>query len=335
MRTMNFPSSLLSVDPSAGHGTAQQPNSLMPGGARRSMSRREFLATGTLATGALALGGAGSIAAESESGPRFPIIGFSKPFQKFTAEQTAELVAKVGWDGIECPVRAKGQIEPERAADELPRFAEVLRRRKLDIHLVATDITSMKTPHAETLLRTFARLGIKRLRLGHLTYGPNEWPPDRLKEIAPALRDLAAACKDLGLQAGFQNHSGARYVGAPVWDAFSVIRDLDPKHMGFCFDIGHATLEGGLSWSTEARLVEPFLTAVFVKDFYWKKETNGWKDTWCPLGEGMVKRSFFDWVKKTTYRGPICQHHEYDLGDSKQMLVHMQHDLKVLKEWLS
>ena len=29
---------------------------------------------------------------------------------------------------IEIPVRAKGQIEPERAQDELPKFAEALRR---------------------------------------------------------------------------------------------------------------------------------------------------------------------------------------------------------------
>lgn len=299
-----------------------------------SATRREFLIQSTLAAGGLALGRAGSLAAEGERGPRFSIIGFSKPFQKFTAEQTAELVAQVGWSGIECPVRAKGQIEPERAADELPRFVEVLRRRNLDIHIVTTDITSMKTPFAESILRTMARLGIKRLRLGVSTYSPDGWPPERLKEIAPALKDIAAACKELGLQAGFQNHSGAKYVGAPVWDVFSIIRDLDPKHIGFCFDIAHATIEGGLSWPVEARLVEPFLTAVMVKDFCWKKEAGGWKDTWCPLGDGMVHRSFFDWLKKTAYRGPICQHHEYELGDRNEMLAHMQRDLQTLKKWL-
>jgi sugar phosphate isomerase/epimerase len=298
-----------------------------------SASRREFLTT--LATGALTVGRLDSLAADAESSPRFPLIAFSKPFQKFTAEQTAELVAKVGWDGIECPVRAQGQIEPMRVADDLPQFVEVLRRQKLDIHIVTTDITSMKTPHAETVLRTMARLGLKRLRLGFLNYPANVWPPDRLKEIAPGLRDVAAACQDLGLQAGFQNHSGRQFVGAPVWDVFSMIRDLNPRHIGFCFDIGHATIEGGLSWPVEARLVEPFLAAVLVKDFVWKKEANGWKSNWCPLGEGMVQRDFFDWLKKTPYRGPVCQHHEYPLGNAEEMLTHFQQDLKVLKEWLA
>lgn len=281
------------------------------------------------------LGTAGARAAQSNASPRFPIIGFSKPFQLLTAEQTAELVVQVGWDGIECPVRAKGQIEPERVAEELPRLVEVLRRHGREVLLVATDITSMRTPYAEAVLRTIARLGLRRLRLGFFTYPPERWPPDHLKEIAPALRDVAAACQELGLQAGFQNHSGRQSVGAAVWDVFSMIRDLDPRTMGFCFDIGHATIEGGLSWPVEARLAEPFLTAVLVKDFRWTQETRGWRETWCPLGDGMVNRAFFDWLKTTAYRGPICQHHEYPLGDQTQMIAHFQRDLKVLQHWLA
>ncbi len=273
--------------------------------------------------------------ANQEESPRFPLIGFTKPFQNHDPERTADLAATVGWDGIECPVRSGGQVEPERVADDLPRFAEALRRRNLDIHLVATDITSLQTPHAVSVLQTLAKLKIPRLRLGFFQYPQDRPPIDRLNEIAPALNDIADACRDLGLQAGFQNHSGAQYVGAPVWDIYSLIRNLDPKHIGFCFDIGHATVEGGLSWPIEARLAEPYFTAVIVKDFYWKKVDNDWKDNWCPLGEGMVNRSFFDWLKRTSYHGPICQHHEYDLGNPQQMIAHLQADLKTLKEWLA
>jgi sugar phosphate isomerase/epimerase len=312
-------------------------------------NRRAFLKTSTLAIGGLstvavtgpaspvaqAAEGTNATPAPSSSPPPYPIIGFTKPFQKFTADQTADLVSRVGWDGIECPVRAKGQIEPEKVADDLPSFLEVMRRRKLEVSLVATDITSMKTPHAERVLRALARANIKRLRLGFFRY-PNEGSPTQhLKELGAALRDIAAACQDLGLQAGFQNHSGHQFVGAPVWDVYSLIHDLNPKHIGYCFDIGHATLEGGLSWPLQARLAEPFLTAVLVKDFYWQRENGSWNDTWCPLGEGMVQRRFFEWLKNTGYRGPICQHHEYPLGDRKLMMAHFKHDLKILKEWLA
>src|SRR5262245_3932212 len=100
------------------------------------LSRRGFLTKGAAATGAMVLGVSVSAVAAQGTSPRFPLIGFSKPFQKLDPEQTAELVETVGWDGIECPVRARGQVEPERAPDELPKFAEALRRRQRDIHLV-------------------------------------------------------------------------------------------------------------------------------------------------------------------------------------------------------
>src|SRR4029077_17418397 len=57
------------------------------------MLRRDFLAKGAVAVGAFGLGRRGPDAAEAGEVSRFPLIGFSKPFQKLDAEQTAELVA--------------------------------------------------------------------------------------------------------------------------------------------------------------------------------------------------------------------------------------------------
>lgn len=300
------------------------------------VSRRTFLAHATVAASALALGARPATAAAEPAKRRWPIIAFSKPFQKLTAEQTASFVADIGWDGIECPVRAKGQIEPERAADELPAFTAALRRRGRELHIATTDITTLGQKHGETVLRACAKNGVKRVRLGFWKYDLNRSPADQIREIAPALKDIAAACKDLGLQAGFQNHSGRNYIGAPVWDVFSIIRDLDPAHLGMCFDIGHATVEGGLSWPIEAKLVAPFYTAVFVKDFLWKKNAKGvWDAVWCNLGDGMVPRAFFNELKKSPYAGPICQHHEQPLGNETEMIAHFRQDLQVLQEWLA
>lgn len=299
-------------------------------------SRRRFLVSAACGLGFFTVGirRAAFAASAGPYSPRFPILGFSKPFQSLNPQQTADLVSRVGWDGIEIPLRAKGQVEPERAPDDLPRFAEALRRMGRDIHLAATDITSLKTPHAETVLRTLSKLGIRRFRLGFFQYPTDKPPTEHLNDLAPALKDIADACRDLGLQAGFQNHSGDRQVGAPVWDVYSIIKDLDPRHMGFCFDIGHATIEGGLSWPTDARLAQRFLTTVLVKDFVWKRVNNRWRESWCPLGDGMVNRAFFGWLRTTGYTGPICQHHEYSLGVGEAMISRFTKDLEVLRQWL-
>jgi L-ribulose-5-phosphate 3-epimerase len=116
-----------------------------------------------------------------------------------------------------------------------------------------------------------------------------------------------------------------------VW---TMIKDLDPRHMGVCFDIGHATLEGGTAWPIQSRLLQPHFSVVYVKDFFWDKTDKGWRANWVPLGEGMVDKAFFTWLKTTPYTGPISQHHEYDHGQGKPMIARMQKDLQVLKGWL-
>lgn len=295
------------------------------------LSRRHFAQVATAAS----LAALASPLPAAASAKRWPVIGFSKPFQSLGPEQTADTVAEIGWDGIECPVRAKGQVLPERVEEDLPKLVEALRKRGKEVHIITTDVKNVAQPLTQKVLRTAARLGIKRYRLSFWKYAKEKPIPAQLAEVRAELRDLAALNKELGLQAGFQNHSGADYVGAPIWDIWQLVRDLDPKLIGACFDIGHATLEGGYSWPIEARLMESHLAAVFVKDFAWKKGDKGWKAEWCPLGEGMVNKSFFAWLKKSSFNGPISQHHEYAHGEGKPMIAKMQQDLRVLREWLA
>jgi len=302
-------------------------NTLLP------ISRREFLATAAAST--LALTGA-SFAADKKAVKRnHPIIAFSKPFAELNPDDTADLVAEIGWDGIECPIRAKStHIQPERAEEDLPKMVEALKKRGKKIYIVTTDITK-PGPDAEKLLRTVAKLGIQKYRFGFDKYPKTEHPAKKLAEVGAALKDLAALNKELGLQGGWQNHSGADYVGGPVWDVWSVIRDLDKKHIGMCFDIGHATLEGGLSWPIQTRLMEPHFVAIFLKDFYWEKGAKGWAPRWCNFGSGTVHRSFFDWLRGNSYAGPLCQHHEYkELGKDAEMRANFKKDLATLREWL-
>ena len=93
-------------------------------------------------------------------------------------------------------------------------------------------------------------------------------------------------------------------------------------------------LEAGTAWPLQARLMEPMFTAVYVKDFAWQKGDKGFTTKWGPLGEGMVRREFFTWLKTTGYRGPISQHIEYQEGAGAAEIAAMKRDLSVLKSWL-
>lgn len=296
-------------------------------------SRRVFLSrTALAATAFAAVPALPALAAPAAK--KFKIIAFSKPFQNLNARATADLVADIGWDGIECPVRAKGQIEPEKVEDELPKMVDALQQRGKEVYMITTDIGEVNALN-EKVLRTAAKSGIKRYRLKFWKYDRKRPIPEQLAEAHAQLKDLVQLNRELGLKAGFQNHSGANMMGAPVWDIYEIIKNLDKKYMGICFDIGHATLEGGLSWPTQVQLMEPYFTAVYVKDFYWRKGEKGWESVWCPLGEGAVHKEFFQTLKKSSYEGAISQHHEYkNLGAGPEMMAHFKQDLATLKSWL-
>lgn len=296
------------------------------------ISRRHFVQQ-TLAAGAgVALAGRAP-AAETKPAARFRIVGFSKPFQSAGYERCAEIVKEVGWSGIECPVRKKGQIEPERIDDELPKLHDAFQKEGLAIDLITTDIRGVN-PLTQRVLRAAQKLGIKRYRLTFVQYDLDKPIPPQVASWKAELRELAALNKELGLHGGIQNHSGAKYMGAPIWDLYEMLHDLEPKHLGICFDIGHATVEGGLSWPIQARLMEPFFTAVFVKDFFWDKGARGWAPKWGPLGEGQVRKEFFDWLQKSSFSGPLSQHIEYPTGDGPEQVAAMKKDCATLKKWL-
>jgi sugar phosphate isomerase/epimerase len=272
---------------------------------------------------------------------RFTIIGFIKPFQKLGYTEIADIAAEIGWHGIECPVRKGGTIEPPAVEDELPKLIEALRKNRLELPVIATDVEDASDPLTQRVLRAAARLRIRQYRMKHLYYDLNKPIAPQLENFRARLRDVAQFNGELNLQGTIQNHSGKNYVGAPVWDMWELIRHLDPKHLAAYFDIGHATLEGGLSWPLHAKLIEPLLAVVSVKDFKWTtvpltdKKKSTWKDEWCSLGEGMVQPAFFNFLKKTSFQGPISQHFEYPLGTGKEMIAAMKKDLAVLKEWLA
>lgn len=297
------------------------------------VTRRQFLRTSGLALGAMA-----SMQAAPTTSMPWPVIGFTKPFVDLSPEATAALVAEVGWDGIDCPVRKRDtHVAIERVADDLPRMADALQQRGKKIHLVTTDILRLDA-RAEKILNVVAELGIKRYRLGFTHYEEGRSIPDTVREMSAQLRDLATFNHARGLQGCFQNHSGATYVGAAIWDVWLMTRDLDPSSLGFCFDIGHAMIEGGLSWPTQARLTSPQWSAISLKDFAWEKSSaRGWEPRWCPLGEGSVPRQFFENLKSSGFRGPISQHHEYFPAQVDQATLRsaLKKDFAQLRSWLS
>src|ERR1051326_1655291 len=125
----------------------------------RHFSRRDFLASTTVAVASAVAHGAvstSSRAAEIVRKPSpLPIVIFSKVYQELNLnfEDAAALTSEAGLNGVDSPVRPRGEILPERVADDLPRYAAILKKRGLTLPLLTTAILSPASPHAEEILR--------------------------------------------------------------------------------------------------------------------------------------------------------------------------------------
>ncbi|TWT99462.1 Xylose isomerase-like TIM barrel [Botrimarina colliarenosi] len=292
------------------------------------LDRRAFLAAAAATGASVALPAFG----QSQSEPTRPeICAFIKFIQSLSYDEMAARVAEIGFDGIESTVRAKGHVLPERVKEDLPRQLEALRKHGLDLTIMTTDVVRLEDPYTEDVLRTGAALGVKKYRMGFYRYDPQRGVIDQLNEIRPQLRELAAFNKELGLTAVYQNHSGADFVGAPIWDLHYLLDGIPVEQIGVAFDIRHAMIEGGLSWPLEYDVIKPSLGAVFAKDFEWA----GNKTQHVPLGDGRVDKKFFRMHRQSGIECPVSLHVEYvGEGKTQENLAALDRDYKTLCKWL-
>ncbi len=296
-----------------------------------SMKRRTFLAAATGAAMAAA-----TTTASAAAPAKNKICVFTKPFQSLSYDELADRIAEMGFDGIEATIRDGGHIEPHEVPDELPKMVEALKARGLEITIMTSSINNATDKHTESVLKTAASLGIERYRMKYFKYDPTVAVAKQLKQWKPIFADLAALNGEIGILGLYQNHAGDRYLGSPIWDIAKLLQGIPKEQIAVAYDIRHATAEGGMSWPTTFRMIQPKVDTVYVKDFVWPEKGN--RPTNVPLGEGRVDSKFFKMLRDLNFTGPISLHEEY-LDHRKPELVpnHLaacKRDLAVLKDWL-
>lgn len=299
-------------------------------------TRRTFLQNAALTASAALI--SQPLAAATAGKRRNTLCAFTKHLQGLSFDQIADIAAGAGLDGIEAPVRKGGHVEPETVEDELPKLAEALKKRSLDITILTSGINQVSAEQrTEAVLRTAAKLGVKCFRMLYFKYDLAKPILPQLDEWRPKIKDLVQLCSEIGIQPLLQNHSGKDYFGAPIWDAFSIMKDFKPAEFSFAFDIYHATVEGGLSWPLDLSLVGDHLGAVYFKDCRW---IGRGKAEGVPLGEGQASPEFAKMLNKRGFSGPVSLHTEYMKGDVKDpafvkaSIDAFNRDLAVLKEWM-
>lgn len=307
------------------------------------LTRRRFL--GSTAAASLSLvAGMRSASAQSTEQSAWPIAIFEKVFEGLTYDELADAVAQIGADGVEATIRPRGHIEPEAAADEVPKMAEAMRQRGKRIVIAATGIESVDQPHTRSLLETLNSVGVTHYRMAHYHFDLDKPIKPQMGTYRAQARDLAALNKEIGIQGLYQNHSGGNqrrgYLGALGWDAAIMLDGIASDAIGIAFDTRHLRKDTGSSWATAVAVCKPHIRSIYVKDGIWYgPRGDQYKDV--PLDTGFVNDDVFDYIRKDLPPMPVCIHMEhmgyrvFEKHEIPGAIQAHQKDIAALRKWMA
>lgn len=271
------------------------------------------------------------------------ICVFIKPLEKYSYEDIATMLSEAGFEGADISFRKGGLVTPETAGVELPKLVKAFNHKKLSIPMAVSGITGPDNPGTSETLEIMKDNGIGFYRLGSIDYDPQISIQENLSVLKVRIKKLEELNAKYDIHGAIQNHVGTGFA-APVWDAWEVIKDCDPQHLGFQYDVRHAVAEGIYSWPLALEVMRNHVYTTCIKDFTWEKEDGKFKPVTVSLGQGIVNfNKYFELINKRKHTGPVSIHYEYPLispeymneSISKQMeriIPVLRRDLEIYKK---
>jgi sugar phosphate isomerase/epimerase len=237
------------------------------------VDRREVLKIGAAAAAVAAAGGVtpalSQTTAVAGSMPK-PLVlsAYSRTFHWLrTPGEVAAAIREVGNKAVDLTVRTGGgHVEPSRVATELPAFVKGLRAGGVEVSMLAPTITAAEDPFAEATLDAAAQLGIHHYWWGTFRYDETKpyWP--QLDALKPKVEKLARLNEKYGQKAIAHPRNGAGSVSAAFFDLYSVLKDFDPRWVGFQYDTQHLLQAYDAGWVQQLRMGAPYIGGFVWKD---------------------------------------------------------------------
>jgi len=232
---------------------------------------------------------------------------FTKPWKTMPIPQLGEFVRKLGFDGIELPVRPGYQVEPHVVEKDLPVAARQLAQ-------AGVRILSVAGPTDEKTILACAAAGVPIIR----TMANISKDEDYLAGEARLQREydaLLPALERYGVTIGVQNHCD-RFVGNAV-GLRQLIGKYEPRRVAAVWDAAHEALVGSPP-DLALDVIWSHLCMVNLKNAFWRR-TNGpeaenaeWTHHWTSGRHGLASwPKVVAELKRRAYRGVVCLTAEY------------------------
>lgn len=240
---------------------------------------------------------------------------FTKPWRMPLPELGA-FVKRIGFDGIELPVRPGYQVEPSQVERDLPRAVKMLAEEGIRICSIAG------TPDEPTMAAC-AATGIPIIRvMAHIGDQGYLAAEAAFQREYDALLPLLA---QYGITLGVQNHCD-RFVSNAM-GLRHLIEKYPRSQIGAVWDAAHAALNGEDS-ALGLDIVWSHLCMVNLKNAYWRRKNGpeaedvAWYHYWTTGRQGLASwPTVADVLCARGYAGPICLTAEYSDESSVDRLI--------------
>ncbi|MBN1553314.1 MAG: sugar phosphate isomerase/epimerase [Phycisphaerae bacterium] len=252
------------------------------------------------------------------------ITVFSKPWNLPLAEMAAA-VKKLGFDGVELPVRPGFAVTPENVERDLPQAVRILGEHGLVIGSVAG-------PTDEPTIAACAAAGVPIIRvLVKVPEGGRYMATmhDAIREYETLLPVLEGS----GVTIGIQNHC-YREVSSVMGIRY-LVEKFPASAVGAVLDVGHCGLAGEFA-DLAVDILWDHLCLVNLKNAVWRRTNDETEPTpefgcfWTLGKDGMASwEKFISELKKRNYTGDYCLTAEYsakvgeDLTGESETLIQM------------
>jgi hypothetical protein len=191
-----------------------------------------------------------------------------------TAEDVAAATVEMVCGGVCVHVGpAPAHVDPARVAQQLPAFAKIIRSQGLKVTQIAGPaITDVTQPNAEAIIGAAAQAGITHYSLGSYTYDLKRPLQPQLDAVKLRLERFVRLNQKHTIKLVLETRSGPEAIGGAVLDLLPVLKEFDPKFIGFKWDTGNMALHGDGTWETVMRLAGPYVAVIAWRDRGWVQD---------------------------------------------------------------
>ena len=243
------------------------------------MNRRALLgfAAAAAAIGAAARPGAAQAPAAAAPGPK--LDAWSKNLQWLRApKDLAKGVREMGLASVDLTVAAyPGHIDPAKIRADLPPYVSALKQEGIAVTAIDCAILD-NTPNADAILATASGAGIRYFSMGKFQYDKTKPYQPQLDAIKARVGRVVALAQKYRMKALYQPGVEPGAVGAAFFDMLDVMRNFDPRYVGFRYDTASLLPTQRDVFVTHMRLATAYIGAMALNDGAVELELPLWEE---------------------------------------------------------